>query len=74
MVGKPINSTGRIAFHNHMAISAIKKHAGATVINPMMNTQTPSQKLKKVFFISYQIKFPHRVVAPPLSSVDIAYR
>lgn len=74
MVGKPTNNTGRMAFHSHIAINANKKHAGTTIINPMTINQNASQKLKKVFFISYQIKFPHQVASPLRSSIDIAYR
>ena len=41
-----------MAFHNHMAINANKKHAGTTIIIPMTISQNASQKLKKAFFIS----------------------
>ena len=74
MVGKPTNNTGRIAFHNHIAISANKKHAGTTIIIPMTISQNASQKLKKAFFISYQIKFPRQVAAAPRSSIDVVSR
>ena len=74
MVGKPTNSTGRMAFHNHIEISANKKHAGTTIIIPMTISQNASQKLKKAFFISYQIKIPRQVAAAPRSSIDVVYR
>ena len=74
MVGKPTNSTGRMAFHNHIAINANKKHAGTTISIPMTINQNASQKLKKAFFISYQIKIPRQVAASPPSSIDIVYR
>ena len=74
MVGKPTNSTGKMAFHNHIAISANKKHTGTTIIIPITISQNASQKLKKAFFISYQIKIPRQVATAPRSSIDIAYR
>lgn len=74
MVGKPTNNTGRMAFHNHIAISANKKHAGTTIIIPMTISQNASQKLKKAFFISYQIKIPRQVATAPRSSIDVVYR
>ena len=74
MVGQPIKSTGRMAFHNHIAISANKKHAGTTISIPMTINQNASQKLKKALFISYKIKFPRQVATAPRSSIDIVYR
>ena len=71
MVGKPTNSTGRMAFHNHIEISANKKHAGTIISIPMTINQNASQKLKKAFFISYQNKFPRLVTTAPPSSNDI---
>ena len=74
MVGKPTNNTGRMAFHNHIAIRANKKHAGTTISIPMTINQNASQKLKKALFISYQIKFPRQAATAPRSSIDVVSR
>ena len=64
-----------MVFHNHILISANRKHAGTTISIPMTIIQNASQKLKKAFFISsYQSKFPRQVTTAPPSSNDIVHR